>query len=134
MVYTVKNKVEENNQIVYNDGVTKIFLYTKGTVGGSQKPKDLLTFFENPSPDNAVDEELVKLQNIIDTIKCNSETRARYMGLMSVIDYEKRDAKIEGAITTYKFLNYDRQQTKEDIIKQFSLPENWAEDYLNLYW
>ena len=30
IIYTVKNKVEENNQIVYNDGVTKIYLYTKG--------------------------------------------------------------------------------------------------------
>lgn len=134
MVYIVKNKVEENNQIVYNDSVTKIFLYTKGTIGGSQKLRDLLTFLETPTPDNAVDEELIKMKAIIETVKCDSKTRARYMELMGVIDYEKRDAKIEGAITTYKFLNYDRQQTKEAIIKQFSLPENWAEDYLNLYW
>ena len=28
MIYTVKNMVAENNQIVYNDGVTKLFLYT----------------------------------------------------------------------------------------------------------
>lgn len=31
-----KNLVVENNQIVYSDGIVKIFLYTKGTVGGSE--------------------------------------------------------------------------------------------------
>lgn len=134
MLYTAKNKVEENNQIVYNDGVTKIFLYTKGTIGGSKKLKELLTFLDNPIPVNAVDEELLAIQHIIDTVKSDSETRARYMGLMNVIDYEKRDASIAGAINTYKFLNYDKHQTKEAIMKQFSLPENMAENYLNLYW
>ena len=134
MLYTVKNKVEENNQIVYNDGVTKIFLYTNGEIGGSQKLKELLIFLDNPIPTNAVDEELLAIQHIIDTVKSDSETRARYMGLMNVIDYEKRDASIAGAISTYKFLNYDKHQTKEAIMKQFSLPENMAENYLNLYW
>ena len=42
MVYTVKSIVTENNQIVYNDGVTKLFLYTKGKIGGSEKLKNLL--------------------------------------------------------------------------------------------
>ena len=146
MLYTVKNMVEENNQIVYNDGVTKIFLYTKGTIGGSQKLKELLTFLDNPIPDNAVDEEFLTIQHIIDTVKSDSETRKRYMGIMGVIDYERRDAFeageksglqkgiIQGAINTCKFMNLTKEQTKENIIKQFSLPENIAEDYLNLYW
>ncbi len=134
MLYTVKNTVAENNQIVYNDGITKIYLYTKGEIGGSKKLKELLTFLDNPIPVNAVDEELLAIQHIIDTVKSDSETRARYMGLMNVIDYEKRDASIAGAINTYKFLNYDKHQTKEAIMKQFSLPENMAENYLNLYW
>ncbi len=138
MLYTVKNMVEENNQIVYNDGVTKIFIYTKGTVGGSQKLKDLLTFLENSTPTYAVDEELMAIQKIIDTVKCDSETRKRYMGIMGVIDYERRDAfeagQLQGAISNSKFMNLTKEQTKENIMKQFSLPENIAEDYLNLYW
>lgn len=134
MVYTIKNKVEENNRIVYNDGVTKIFLNTKGAKGGSQKLKELLTFMENPIRDNAVDEDLSKILNIVDTVKRNPEERRRYMGIMGVIDYEKRDAEIKGAIQAYKLINLDREQTKEAIIKQFSISERWIEDYLNLYW
>ena len=138
MLYTVKNKVEENNQIVYNDGVTKIYLYTKGEIGGSKKLKELLTFLDNPIPANAVDEELLAIQHIIDTVKSDSETRKRYMGIMGVIDYERRDAfeagQLQGAINTCKFMNLTKEQTKENIMKQFSFPENIAEDYLNLYW
>ena len=138
MIYTVKNKVEENNQIVYNDGVTKLFLYTKGSKGGSQKLKELLTFMENPCRDNAADDELLKILDIIDTVKSNPKERERYMGIMGVIDYEKRDAfeagEIKGAIDTCKFLKLDKEKTKHAIIMQFSLTEDTAEDYLNLYW
>lgn len=138
MVYTVKNKVEENNQIVYNDGVTKIFLYTKGTKGGSQKLKELLTFMENPIRDNAADEELLNILNIIDTVKSDPKERARYMGIMSVIDYERQDAfekgEIIGAINNCKFLDLDREKTKNAIIIQFSITEEKADEYLNLYW
>lgn len=35
--YTVKNMVVENSKLVYNDGVEKMFVYTRGTVGGSPK-------------------------------------------------------------------------------------------------
>ena len=90
MVYTVKNIVTENNQIVYNDGVTKIFLYTKGTVGGSKRLKELLDFLENPVRDNAVDEELLAIMKIVDFVKSDPEERKRYMGIMGVIDYEKK--------------------------------------------
>lgn len=102
MIYTVKNIVTENNQIVYNDGVTKIFLYTGGTKGGSQRLKDLLIFMENPIRDNAVDEELLSILGIIDTIKGDPKESDRYMGIMGVIDYERRDAYEDGHATGYE--------------------------------
>lgn len=142
MIYTVKNLVEENNQIVYNDGVTKIFLYTGGTVGGSKKLKELLSFMENSTYDYAVDEDLSKLMNIVDAIKGDSEERRRYMGIMNVIDYEKRDAYEEGlehggiqsVIRTCKSLGVNKERTKEELMRQFSLDETNAETYFSLYW
>lgn len=44
MIYTVKNVVVENNDLLYNDGVTKLFLYTEGKYGGSEKLKVLLKY------------------------------------------------------------------------------------------
>ena len=142
MVYTVKNIVTENNQIVYNDGVTKVFLYTRGTVGGSKELKELLTFMENSIRDNAVDEELAEIMNLVDIIKSNPEERKRYMGIMGVIDYEKRDAyeeglnkgQIHGMIQAYKSLRASEEKTKEEIMKQFSLNEETAKEYVAKYW
>ncbi len=146
MVYTVKNVVEENNQIVYNDGVTKIFLYTKGTVGGSKELKELLTFMETSTRDNAVDNELAEIMDIVDTVKSDSEERRRYMGIMNVIDYEKRDAYedghsnglqeglVRGVIQTCKSFGADEEKTMAEIIKQFSINEDKAKEYISLYW
>ena len=150
MVYTVKNVVAENNQIVYNDGVTKIFLYTKGTVGGSKELKELLTFMENSVRDNAVDKDLAEIMDIVDTVKRDSEERRRYMGIMNVIDYEKRDSyedgrsnglhegigkgQIHGVIQTCKSFGADREKAKDEIMKQFSISESDAKEYITLYW
>ena len=142
MIYTVKNTVAENNQIVYNDGVTKIFLYTGGDIGGSQRLKELLTFMENSICDNATDDELSEIMNIVDTVKSDSEERRRYMGIMNVIDYEKRDAyeeglergSIHGVIRACKSLGVDNERTLEELMRQFSLNETDAQAYISRYW
>ncbi len=61
MIYTVKNMVVENNQIVYNDGSNKIFLYTKVTKGGSKELKDLLSYMEHTTLANTVDTDLLEI-------------------------------------------------------------------------
>lgn len=150
MLYTVKNMVVENNHLVYNDGVTKIFLYTKGTKGGSKELKELLTFMENTSSDNAVDEELANIQRIVDKVKSRSDVKERYMTLQEVIDYEKRDSYeegveigraegiavgiIQGTISTYKSFSQDKAQAKAHLINHFQLTNEKADEYINLYW
>lgn len=101
---------------------------------------------ENPIRDNAVDEELSEILDIVDTVKGDPKERGRYMGIMGVIDYERRDAYeaghesgfqeglIQGAIETCKFMKADRETTKAAIIGQFSITKEKAEEYLNLYW
>lgn len=47
MVYTIQNQCVEVPNLSYNDGATKIFLYTKGTVGNpSQELRDMLKNIE----------------------------------------------------------------------------------------
>jgi len=154
MLYTVKNMVVENNHLVYNDGVTKIFLYTKGTKGGSKELKEFLSFMENTISDNAVDEELANIQQIVDKVKARSDVKERYMTLQEVIDYEKRDSYeegveigraegiaegiavgiIQGTISTYKSFGQDITQAKVHLINQFQLTKEKADEYINLYW
>lgn len=134
MIYTVKNMVAEENHIVYNDGVIKLFLYTKGTKGGSKELKDLLTYMEHTTAENAVDQDLQEIQSIIDNVKSKDNLGGRFMTLQEMINYEKRDSRIEGAISNCKFLGLDIDKTKESIIKQYRLPESMADYFLDLYW
>ena len=161
MIYTVKNMVVENNQIVYNDGSTKIFLYTKGTKGGSKELKDLLTYMEHTTFANAVDSDLKEIQEIVDNVKADSRERERFMTLQEMIYYEKRDSReagyqdgqkvgyqagqeagiqigliegIKGVINICKSFNATCDQAKEAIIKQFDLTEEKADEYIHLYW
>ena len=92
MIYTVKNSVVENPNIVYNDGVTKVYLYTKGTKGGNDNLRALLNFMENSNEENATDSDLCKIQGILDVIRNNEEVGERYMTWEDVIEYEKRDS------------------------------------------
>ena len=96
MLYTVKNVVVENNELVYNDGVIKLYLYTKGKIGGTEELKSLLTYFEETTRENAVDAELEEIQKIVGNIKHSSETEDRYMTLQEIIDHEKDSSYSDG--------------------------------------
>lgn len=138
MIYTIKNMVVENKDLVYNDGITKFILYTKGTKGGSKELEDLLTYLENTTLSNAVDKELLEFQEIVNNVKSKEDVGERYMTLQEMIDYEKRDSydegHIRGIIEAYHHLSDNRNKTKEKIMEQFQLSSQQAEQYLDLYW
>lgn len=86
MIYTVKNSVAENHELVYNDGAVKLFLYVDGEIGGSERLHDLLQYMSHTSSDNVVDTDLEQLQDIINSVKGNKEVCKRFM------DYETIEA------------------------------------------
>ena len=96
MVYTVKNVVVENPELVYNDSVTRIFLYTDGEIGGSSELRALLQYLNKTQESNAVDEELKELQSVVSDIKNDEEVGERYMTIEEVIEYEKEDSYNKG--------------------------------------
>lgn len=107
--------------------------------------KELLTYMENTTLSNAVDKELLELHEIISNVKSKEDVGERYMTLQEMIDYEKRDSYEDGlkdglkngimaTINICKSLNLDSTQTKDKIVEQFSVTEEQADKYLNLYW
>ena len=64
MSYSVKNFVTENPSLLYNDGVTTLFLNTKGKIGGTNELANLLKFFSNTTEETAVDSDLKGIHNI----------------------------------------------------------------------
>ncbi len=100
MVYTVRNKVLEDDEIQYDDGVTKLFLYVKGEIGGTEDLRKLLQYFWQSEEKNATDKELAELHMKVERMKRSREVGERYMTLQEYIEYEKeevyQEAKKEG--------------------------------------
>ena len=134
MVYTVKNQVVEDPNLVYNDGVTKLFLYTDGEIGGSAQLRALLRFFKNSTETNAVDPDLKQLQSIIGEIKCSKEVGERYMTFEDIIDLEKEESykqAVIGSISICRKLGQSNDTIIKLIMEEHSLTLEEATKLVN---
>ena len=95
MLYRVKNSVEGYSDIVYNDGVTKLFLYVGGELGGNEALKDLLRYFEKSDENNVVDKDIEKLHTIVEKVRHNRKVGEQYMTFQEMMEYEKEEARQE---------------------------------------
>ena len=96
MIYFVKNVVEGFEEIDYNDGVRKVFLYAGGEGGGSKKLKSLLSYIRNSREENATDTELKQLHTSVEQLRKNREIGVKYMRMQDFLRYERMDARKEG--------------------------------------
>ena len=130
MIYTVKNIVVENPELEYNDGVTRVFLYTDGNIGGTEEIRTLLRYFIESNEENAVDSELEAIQHVVSDIKNDREVGERYMTLDDVINYEKRDSfedgKYNGFISACRKMNHSDDDIINLLIEEFSLTKEEA--------
>ncbi len=146
MLYTVKNYIEEFPELVYNDGVKKLFLYVGGELGGTEKLKSLLQYFSKSDTSNATDADLEHLHSIVENTKHKQEVGKRYMTLQDMIDYEKKESfedgvavgreegREEGMLAFIRFakeLNLHAEQILEQLMQKFSLTMEEAKAYLN---
>lgn len=96
MVYTVKNSCVEDSDVAYNDGATKIFLYTKGTEGNpSQALKNMLKYIQESTKENAASEEIVKVEGFVDKVKHRKEVGVNYMKSWEVVEMAKQEGSFE---------------------------------------
>ncbi len=149
MLYTVKNCVEELPELVYNDGVKKLFLYVGGEFGGTEKLKSLLQYFSDSNTPNVTDTDLEHLHSIVENTKHNQKVGNRYMTLQDMIDYEKKESFDDGValgreegreegrkegirllIGSLKDLNIPSEQILEQLIQKFALSMDDAKTYL----
>lgn len=117
MLYSVKNRVEESPEIEYNDGVRKLFLYTKGRKGGTEALRNLLIYLESSKEENAVDEELKRLHSNVERLKCSKEVGVKYMHMQEVIKY-KVEEEVEEIIAGVK--EQITQQVTEQVTQQIT--------------
>lgn len=95
MIYTIKNIVEENPDIVYNDGMKTIILNASAAIEKNGELENLLNFMIN-SDTNNTDSELAEIQAAIHSIKGNPEVGEDYMSMQTAMYYEKMMSFEEG--------------------------------------
>ena len=77
----------------YDDGVSTLFLYTKGTKGNPPDDlRNLLRYMDETTSENACSPSLERMQACIAKIKQDPTVRRKYMDLQEFIDRERREA------------------------------------------
>ncbi|MBQ4068856.1 MAG: Rpn family recombination-promoting nuclease/putative transposase [Lachnospiraceae bacterium] len=101
IIYTIKNIVTENPDIVYNDGIKTIILNASAAIDKDGALEDLLNFMIN-SDIKDTDSELAEIQAAIHSIKGNPEVGENYMSIQSAMYYEKKMSFEEGEESGFK--------------------------------
>lgn len=86
MLYTIKNKCVELPDLCYDDGVTIFYFNTAGTKGGSKELKAFLTYLEESTSANIVNEAIQELAKYVNTIKQSPAEKEGYMTWGDKID------------------------------------------------
>lgn len=80
MVYTIENHCVEDVSVCYDDGVKKIFLYTKGTEGNpGRELQDMLKYMEESTEENVTNPDIEKVHRFVQKIKHKVEIGVNYM-------------------------------------------------------
>lgn len=97
MRYTIQNQCMEDSSVPYDDGVKKIFLYTKGTEGNpSQELQDMLKYIETTIEENVTNKDIEAIHQLVEKVKLRKEVGIRYMKSWELEQIYRSEAKEEG--------------------------------------
>lgn len=116
MIYTVRNKCEELPDLPYDDGARTIYLYTKGTKGNpSQQLRDLLHYMEHTTVENAGNESLKKVQELVDKVKYDGEVSIAFMKIFEREEMLREEGREEGR--REEQANTEREKRRADRLE-----------------
>ena len=79
-LYTIKNRCLEEPTMPYEDDAETWVRYTRGKKGNiSESLRQLLSYMENTNQNNAINEDLRDIQQMVDQVKRDGEVSLRYM-------------------------------------------------------
>ncbi|MDE5819936.1 MAG: Rpn family recombination-promoting nuclease/putative transposase [Lachnospiraceae bacterium] len=97
MVYTIKNGCVEVPELPYEDGARTIFLYTQGKKGNSSEDlRELLSYMEDTSKENARTEELQRLHEMVTAVKRDGKVGLAYMKSFEIEERIRKEGRTEG--------------------------------------
>lgn len=141
MVYTVKNQCVEDHTVPYEDGIQKLYLYTKGTEGyPGQELKDMLKYMEKSIEDNVKNQNLAVIHRIISEVRQDKEVGISYMKSWEhdqLMRQEGLERGLEQGIEALILDNLEENNQQEKILeklqKRFKLDICQAKAYYDKY-
>lgn len=97
MVYTIRNTCVEEPEMPYDDGAFTMFLYTRGQKGiPSVELQQFLTYFEQTTADNACNEDLAELHEMVTRVRTDEEVELEYMKIFEREEMIREEGREEG--------------------------------------
>lgn len=129
MLYTIRRGCEEEPLMPYDDGARTIFLYTKGERGNPPAElAQLLRYMENTAEENAVNESLQSLQQMVETVKRDKEVALEYMRIFDREQVLREEGREEERINTER--ERLRAETAEEEVQRLKEQLNKLQERL----
>lgn len=91
MMYTLQNSCVEVPELSYEDGLRFIYFNTKGTKGGNEAIRNLLSYIQDSKESSVTDDNTRELHEYVKKVRVQPEVRMEYMKFDDIIAYERRD-------------------------------------------
>ena len=120
MVYTVKNVITELPEAEYEDGARTIFLNTNGKLEvPNRELEELLRYMECTTEENACNETLRKIHEMVETVKEDQEASLEYMKIFEREQMLLEQGREEERKNTEKERkNAEMERERADIVEQ----------------
>ena len=139
--YTFREKCDEVENLCLDDGTTKIFL-NMSSKNGSKELISLLQYMKESRLDNpeilVKDKRIIELNEIVTEVKESEEWEGIRMNILDIgIEKGREEGREEGVqamIKACKKLGASREKVQELVLEEFSLNEEKANEYMEMYW
>lgn len=118
-VYTFRMQCEEDASVSYDDGTTKIFLYTKGD-GSGKALRDMLKYLQETTDDNVTNPDIETIHRLVRRIKQNQEVSISYMKSWERDAYFRKEGKAEGRDNVCQLIHLLMEANRTDDIQKLA--------------
>ena len=132
MVYTIKNKCEEEIEMEYEDGAKTIYLYTKGKPENvSKEMVEFLHYVENTSKENACNEDLLEIHKIVQQVKLDKGVILEHMKSFERDELLREEVREEEQMKSFEREQQIREEVREEEqMKSFEREQKIREELL----
>lgn len=130
-IYSFENTCKENPQRKLGDESYKVLLNAAGTM--NDVSENLMDFFDLVLTGKGKTKLSKEIENEVEKAKSHEEWRVEYMTLFMRDEEKRTEGRIQATIESAVEFDRPEEETIARLVKKFSLTEEQAKEYYNLY-